>query len=869
MNKLGRLENAYPLTPMQSGILFHALYETGAGAYVAQLGRELVGELDVEAFRGAWQCVVDRHPALRTDFVWEGVEEPVQAVRRRAVLPVTVEDWRGVDTAAQSAALTSYLGADLARGIDPARAPLMRLALFRTAERVWQLVWTYHHLVLDGWSLPRVFREVVTLYDAHLAGRDALLPPVRPYSAYAAWLRRQDPAAAERFWTRELAGLSAATALEPGCARAEGAGYARARLRLPAHLSAALQALARREGLTVNTLLQGAWALLLSRWSGESDVVFGATVSGRPAELDGVEEMVGLFINTLPLRVRVNDGDRLLSWLHGLQERHTAARDYGYSTLAQVQRWSEMPAGEPLFESIVVFQNYPAGENRGSEDPRGLEVRPWAGERDDASVAHTGYPLTLVGTFDRDLALSAEYERARFGAATVERMLGHLAHLLGGIARADHDTRLRSLSILTAGERAELITGWNNTARAYPADATIHALIAAQTARTPDAVAATGGGEVLSYGALERRANQLAHILMARGVGLETRVALLLERGVDVAVAVLSVLKAGGTFVPLDPALPAGRLGYLLDDSGARVLLAHEALLPRLGQVPFAGMLLCVDTDRETIARERDDTPAVAVDPHALAYVVYTSGSTGRAKGVGVEHASLVAYSVEMARQLALGAGERFLQFASPGFDVLVEELFPAWVGGAAVIFSRADLFSPWELSRVMEEEAVTLLELPTAYWHAWVEELVQGRARVPSALRRVIVGGERVLPQRMRAWAGLKLPLVHVFGLTETTVTTTALHLAPGDDGARWGPNLPVGAPLASQRVYVLDARGEPVPVGVAGELFIGGRGVARGYLGRPALTAGRFVPDPFGGEWGARLYRTGDRVRWVDPRR
>jgi amino acid adenylation domain-containing protein/non-ribosomal peptide synthase protein (TIGR01720 family) len=860
MTQPGRIESAYPLTPMQSGMLFHTLYEAGAGAYVAQVGLELRGDLDVEAFRGAWQGVVDRHPALRTDFVWEGVEQPVQAVRRQAVLPVTVDDWRGLDAEGQGTAMDAYLRADLARGVDPARAPLMRLALFRTGDGVWQMLWTHHHLSLDGWSLPRVFAEVVALYDAHRAGRDAALPPARPYAAYAAWLRRQDAAAAERFWTRELRGLSAATSLELGRAGTGQAGHARARLRLAPGAQAALQALARRERLTVNTLVQGAWALLLSRYAGDDDVVFGATVSGRPPELDGVEEIVGLFINTLPLRVTVQNEARLLPWLRRLQERHTAAREYQYAALAQVRRWSAVPAGQPLFESILVFQGAPL--HGAGHAPHGLRMQPWPAERGDSAVSHTGYPLALVASVDGDLSLHAEYDRTRFGAAAIGRMLGHLGQLLEGMARAEGGTRLGQLSLLSADERAALLA-WGGGIGQAPVG-TVGELIAAQAARTPDAVAAAGEGVALGYADLQRRANQLAHVLVSRGVGPEVRVALLLERGVDLAVAVLGVLKAGGAFVPLDPAQPATRLAYLLDDAGARVLLAHGSLLPLLESVPFAGEVLAIDTEPEAIGRE--DPPSIAVDPRSLAYLIYTSGSTGRPKGVGVEHGSLAAYAVEMARQLALGPGERQLQFASPGFDVVIEELFPAWVAGAAVVFSRADLFAPGELNRVMADEGVTVVELPTAYWHEWVAELARGGGGAPRTLRRVIVGGERVLPERLRAWAGLGLPLVHVFGLTETTVTTTTLHLAAGADGAEWGPNLPVGAPMGGQHAYVLDARGEPVPIGVAGELFIGGAGVARGYAGQPARTAERYLPDPFAGEPGARLYRTGDRVRWLE---
>ncbi len=849
------VEDVYPLTPMQQGMLFHTLLEPGGGAYVGQFGFGLLGALDEEAFERAWSETTRRHMALRTGFSWEGADEPVQVVRRRVRLELRREDWRGLPAAEQEQRRAAYLRADRARGFDPADPPLMRLALFRTGEAAHELVWTHHQMAFDGWSLPLVFRDVAALYGAYAEGREPELPPVRPYRDYMAWLGRQELARAEAFWRETLAGFRGPTSFGVDHAALElPAGesrYGEASYRLGEAAAARVQAVARREGVTANTLVQGAWALLLSRYSGEGDVVFGTTVSGRPAELEGVEEMVGLFINTLPVRVRVAERAAVGEWLREVQAGNAALREYEYTPLAQVQRWSGAGAGEALFESILVFQNYPVGEALGQGERKLKVVR--RGDREQADL-----PFIFNASQGRELGIRAEYDRRRFGSGVVERMLGHLGVLLEGMA-ADAAGPVGALSLLTEAERARVRAASREAEVGYRA-CRIEELVAEQVERRPEAAAVVGEAGVLTYRDLDIRSAGLARRLRAEGVGPDTRVALCVERGPDFAVAILGVLKSGAAYVPLDPGYPAERLAYLLEDSGAALLLTRSGFrdIPR----GHHRTIFLDDAEVYGAAPEPGELPAGC--PGDLAYVIYTSGSTGLPKGVMVEHRSVVAYTQDMAARLGLGPEDRILQFASPGFDVVVEELFPAWASGAAVVFSGADLFAPEELLRVVEEQGVTGFELPTAYWHAWVGELAEGGRAIPASVSFVIVGGERVSAERLREWAGLGVALVHVFGLTETTVTSTTLRLEAGEDGAEWA-NLPVGAPTANTRLHVLDPAGHPAPPGVPGELFIGGPSVARGYLGRPGLTAARFVPDPFSDEAGARLYRTGDRVRWL----
>ncbi|MET0396505.1 MAG: condensation domain-containing protein, partial [Longimicrobiaceae bacterium] len=776
------VEDVYPLTPMQEGMLFHTLDEQGQGTYVGQMVLTLRGAPEAPLFLRAWQAAMERHPALRTRFEWDGLERPLQVVAGRAAPEFVQHDWRELDEAGQRAGLEAYLEEDRRRGVDVRRAPLMRLALFRTGDDRWELVWTHHHLVLDGWSLPLFFRDVLDLYEGYAQGRQVRLAGVRPHRDYVAWLAEQDLARAEAAWREALDGFAAPTPLpldgaapRPGNAAAGPGGHGEAGLRLDAERTARLQAFARAEGLTLNTLLQAAWGLLLARRSGEADVVFGATVSGRPPRLAGAEEMVGLFINTLPVRVRVRPEMVVGEWLRELQARQAVLREHEHTPLVQLRKWSEVPAGQPLFESAFSFSNYPVDAALTQRDVGFRVESARVIERDDI-------PLFLSAAVQGEgVDIQLGHQLSRVAPASAARLLEELGVLLDQLA-ADPRLPLDRVTGLGADERLRLLAAGRGPAADFPRGRSVHELIALRAAATPDAPAVLAGGVRLGFAELEARADQLAARLRSLGVGPEARVAILLDRSAELAVAILGVLRAGGAYVPLDPAYPADRLAYLLADSGARVVVTRTSLADT---VPAsAAATLFVDADE---VPEVPVAPAV-VDPENAAYVIYTSGSTGAPKGVMVSHRSLICYAEAARTELGLGAGDRFLQFASPSFDVMVEEIFPAWLAGAAVVFPGQDLLeSPGALLETVEAQGVTGFELPTAFWHEWVRMLTEEGRRLPASLRFVIVGGERVHPERLAEWARLGVPLVHVFGLTETTVSSAMLRLEAGDDGSRW----------------------------------------------------------------------------------
>jgi amino acid adenylation domain-containing protein len=844
------VEAIYPLSPMQEGMLFHTVYAPGTGIYVNQVAYTF-GGLDADAFRRAWQAALDRHAALRSAFLWEKRERPLQAVLRGVEVPWDERDWRGLDGQAQQAALEALMHEDRERGYALNRPPAMRLYVMRTADDEHRVLWSFHHVVLDGWSMSLLLGEVFRLYDALRRGESPALPPAPQYRAYITWLQAQRPGDAEAFWRGALAGVDEPTPLgvDRGGAAVDPddpARYAQRTVPIPAATAAAVQAFARRAQLTANTVVQGAWALLLSRYGGSRDVVFGVTMSGRPAALAGAEQTVGLFINTLPARVPVPEAQGVLPWLHDVQRRHAELQQHGHVPLVQVHGWSAVPRDQPLFETVLAFQNFPS--ERAGRQAGGLQVR-------DVKVSESpGLPLTLSVGIGAESFLKVMYDRTRITDETAARLPAHFTAALDAIA-AGAEARVGELDVLPAEERARVVHAANRTTAAYPRGASIHALFQAQAAATPDAVALCFESERVTYAQLDARANRVARRLRAMGVRAETRVAVCAERSPELVAALLGVLKAGGAYVPLDPSYPADRLAFMLRDCAVPVLVAHSALAEALP--PHGAAVLRLDADAAEIEAESGEPLALDGDADAAAYVMYTSGSTGRPKGIVVPHRGVVRL-VRGADFVRMGADEAWLQLAPVSFDASTLEIWaPLLNGGRLVLFPGAQPTLDG-LERTVREGGVTSLWLTAGLFNT----VVDGRVGALAGVRQLLVGGDvlSVAHARrvLRAHPGLRL--VNGYGPTENT-TFTCCHPVRGGDVE--GAAIPIGGPVANSTAYVLDAALRPTPHGVPGELYTGGDGVARGYLNQPALTAARFVPDPFSPTPGARMYATGDRVR------
>lgn len=844
------------LTPTQQAMLIYSLYAPESKAYFEQVCYTYRGPLNSSAFGAAWQRVIERRQILRTSFSTGDAERLSQCVHGEVLLPLQQHDWRGLPASEQERRRDEFLKADCDRGFDLETAPLIRVALLQTDDEAFWIVVSNHHIILDGWSMSLVRDEVSQFYQQLVHGRETTLPDAPDFAGYLQWLAQQDTQQAETFWRAELAGVVGPNTLpvDSGAA-ATGAvddSFAEKNILLPAELTTAIRDCAKRGHLTLSTVLQGAWAILLSRYCASDDVVFGITVSGRPYDLPQVESLVGLLINTLPVRVKLSDNESSLACLERIQRRVSSALEYEHCSLKQIQNWSDVPFNLPLFETLLVFENF-AGSGSSFDLDGPVEVS-------SAQLSRTNYPLTLVVNPGAELRLQLIYHRNRFADDVIERMLVHLSNILGGIA-ASLEQSPRNLPMLTAAETQELLVNFNDTAREFPGEA-VTRMFERQAELTPKAIAVVYEAEEITYSDLNARANQLAHHLKQLDVGAETLVGICLPRSPAMVTALLAILKAGGAYVPLDPAYPKDRLAFMLSDSGADVLLTKSTLANQFRD--YKGELVCLDTAAQEIAAQTSANLIEAAKPADASYVIYTSGSTGKPKGTLIEHRSLLNFTQAASVAYEISDSDRVLQFASLSFDTSAEEIFPALTRGATLVL-RTDLMvsSAEHFLQACGEFGITVLDLPTAYWHELTLDLVTDNLSLPESIRLVILGGEKALPGRLADWrehVGGGVRLLNSYGPTETTIVATICDLSVADTNAV--SEAPIGRPIANTVVYVLDSDLCPVPVGLPGELYIGGAGVARGYLNQPELTSQKFIPNPFGDKRAPRIYRTGDVV-------
>jgi len=844
------IKDIYPLAPMQQGMLFHTLYEQGSGDYIIQMSLEVSG-LDPERFRQAWQGAVDAHDILRTGFVYQGeFAQPMQVVLKQVEVPFSQQDWRG--RADLAAALEALAQAERRQGFELSQAPLLRLHLVRIGDERHQLIYTSHHILMDGWSNSQLLGEVLQRYSGQ-----AVVAQGSRYHDYIAWLQGQDQALSEGFWKEQLRDLEEPTRLALAMAPlSRETGYGDCHVQLDAARTLRLNEFARAQKVTANTLLQAAWLLLLQRYTGQATVAFGATVAGRPAELKGVEQQIGLFINTLPVVATPQPEQTLARWLQKVQVQNLGLREHEHTPLFEIQRWAAR-SGEALFDTILVFENYPVSEALEQGAPAGLRF----GAID--SHEQTNYPLTLAVGLGEALGLHFSFDRGHFSSAMIEQLAAHLMHLLQQMPELA-ERPLSEWCLLDQREHSQTLVEWNPRPARLVSEQPLHALIEAQVERAPQAIALTLGAQQMTYRQLNSRANQLAHRLIELGVGPDVLVGLAVERSLDMLVGLLAILKAGGAYVPLDPAYPEDRLAYMIEDSGLQLLLTQTHLLPRL---PLAAQLPTLLLDEQGLAGYRESNPGIRVDPANLAYVIYTSGSTGKPKGALLSHHNVLRLFQATDGWFGFGPQDVWSLFHSYAFDFSVWEIFGALVYGGRLVLVPQDVSrSPEEFFSLLREQGVTVLnQTPSAFKQLLQVACSPEQAQARLALRYVVFGGEALDVQSLRPWFerfGDQAPqLINMYGITETTVHVTYRPISLADllqDAAS-----PIGEPIVDLSWYLLDADLNPVPKGCVGELYVGQAGLARGYLKRPDLSATRFIPDPFSAS-GDRLYRTGDLARY-----
>jgi amino acid adenylation domain-containing protein len=828
----------YGLTPIQQGMLFHYVNAEHSGVDIEQLVIEYKEPPDISILERAWQATIQKHPVLRTSFRWEEFPEPIQQVHDRVRVQIEKK------TFCSESQVASFITADRQRGFDLRQPPLMRLTFFGSNIGSSQLVWTLHHILMDGRAFIIVLNQVEQYYRDLLSGATPDITTEILYRPYVEWTRQRDLTGADDFWREKLSGLTAPTRLpfEPDYLPKNGSILGEIEAQLSASVTAALRLIARQNDVTLNTVVMGIWAILLARISGESEVVFGATKTTRRASIAGADSIVGLFLNTVPVRIAVRSTTPVVEMLKQLRREWVSLRQYEHTPLIQIKRASGFPSAAPLFDSLVVFESQRFDTALAATGPQ------WR-DRGIRWFEQTGFGLTLLAYGDAALTLKLEFDAQRFGRTTAQRILTHVIQACTSVATNPDDT-IGRLAIIPHEERQLLVVDWNRTESEYPRELPLAALVESQVAETPNATAVVFGRQSLTYRELNERANQLARELVKCGAKPNELVGVCIERSLEMLIALLAVAKSGAGYLPLDPYLPAARLQHMIDDSGLGVIVTQRNLQSELPR--FLGRIVTMDSNEWHV--NRSDNLDVAVKPEHVAYVIYTSGSTGKPKGVVVSYGSLLNVLWAVKGLLKFDASDRLLAVTTISFDIAGADIWLPWlVGATTILASRESAADGAQLGELIKRHDITFMQATPVTW--WL--LLGAGWRGKSDLQIVCTG--EAMPRKL---ASQLVPMVgklwNLYGPTETAIWSTGYLVVDGQ-----APVL-IGRPIDNTQCYILDSHREPVPIGSIGDLYIAGDGLARGYLNRPELTAEKFVPNPFNREPGSRMYHTGDLARY-----
>jgi amino acid adenylation domain-containing protein/non-ribosomal peptide synthase protein (TIGR01720 family) len=858
------IEDVYPLTPMQEGMLLHTLLEPGTGLYYMQDRYRINSELDPQRFAQAWQAVIARHEALRASFCWNVGEDMLQVIHKPGSTPIEYLDWSDLAEAEQEPKLQTLLKTEREAGFDLLNQAPFHLRLIRVgAARYWFMM-SNHHILIDAWCRSLLMNDFFEIYSALGEGREAQLAVPPRYRDYIGWLQRQSLAEARQWWKTNLQGFERTTPipsdrplLREHAGDSGGMIVGDCYTRLDARDGAQLRELAQAHQLTINTFAQAAWALVLRRMSGDRDVLFGVTVAGRPVDMPQMQRTVGLFINSIALRVKMPEDGQPCSvrqWLSGLLDSNMQLREYEYLPLVNIQEQSELPKGQPLFDSLFVFENAPV-------EVSVLDRAQSLNATSDSGRTHTNFPLTAVCYPGDDLGLHLSYDQRYFDVATVERVLGEFKRLLLALVDGFHGD-MADLPLLGTEEQDFLIHGCNQSEHDYPLEQSYVAMFETQVAMHPQRIAASCLDRQYSYLELNQRSNRLGHALIAAGVGRDQPVALLAERSLELLGMIIGSFKAGAGYLPLDPGLPTQRLSRIIDLSRTPLLVCTEAC--REQAQALLDEFACVSRPRLLVWEEVQalalsaDNPGLYSTPDNLAYVIYTSGSTGLPKGVMVEQRGMLNNQLSKVPYLNLSVADVIAQTASQSFDISVWQFLAAPLFGARVdIVPNTVAHDPQGLLAHVATQGITVLES--------VPSLIQGmlaQERMSlDGLRWMLPTGEAMPPELAHQWLQRypDIGLVNAYGPAECSDDVAFFRV---DMASTRGSYLPIGTPTDNNRLYLLDGALELVPLGAVGELCVAGTGVGRGYVSDPLRTAPVFVPNPFGAP-GERLYRTGDLAR------
>jgi amino acid adenylation domain-containing protein/non-ribosomal peptide synthase protein (TIGR01720 family) len=846
------MESMYRLTGLQEGMLFHGLYNDTGVNYIVQVVANLP-MLNIGLFRECWDNLLQRHSILRTGFHYDTFKVPVQSVYKNVRLPIEDLDFRLMSGEELHEAIRAFDEADRRKGFDFRQAPLMRITLIRLDVDVYRMVWTSHHILTDGWSLPILLKEFFARYEALNSGREAEGWAPDNFEDFVRYIGKRDKYLERAFWEGYLKGIEGPTLLpfvKAVAERNKGVGnYRKQRLDFNVAVTKEIVACTQRRQLTVNTLIQGVWAFLLNQYTGSRDIIYGITVAGRPEDLPFMEERVGLYINTLPLRSKVDGEQTILLWLKEIQDDQSRCREYQYNSLADIQRWAEIRGD--LFDTLLVFENYPIGD-MANDEGRAMSL-----EKVEMRE-QINYPFGITVSLGNELAIQFDYNADLLPEVYVNLIAGHFEQVLLAIMECPDDVRLREITLPVSGDRQKIDGTINGAAIEYPADKTMLDLFEEQVAIWPESVAVVMGARELSYQELDIRSNQLGHYLRNQGVREDCLVAICMERSVDLIIGILGILKAGGAYVPIDPAYPQERIRYILEDTDASLVVGCTAS----GDTSFGdSQVVLLDKDWDRIRLESRHRPERNLRPEHAAYIIYTSGSTGTPKGVMIEHRNITRLFKTSSPVYDFTNNDVWTMFHSVCFDFSVWEMYGALLfGGKLVIVPKEVARDSQLFADLLIERKVTVLnQTPSAFYVLRDEMVNDGRDHF---LRYVIFGGEALSPGKVKRWKERygACRLINMYGITETTVHVTFQELSM--EHMESGTSV-IGRPIPTLSAYIVNSKYRRLlPMGVPGELYIGGAGLARGYLNRPELTRDRFIEDaPFGG----RLYRTGDMARWL----
>lgn len=851
------VDDIYLLSPMQQGLLFHTVLSPDSGQYTQQYSCKLYGKLDLEAFEGAWRTVIERHRMLRTSFAWKGLEQPRQIVHKKLDFNVLVQDVYGMKKDEEEEFRTSFLKNDLEQGYCLESAPLMRVSLFRLDESEYFFVWSHHHIILDGWSQSLLLDEVFQFYNILSKGKALKLNPAVQFDQYISWLQTKDINQAKQFWQDYFEGYEPQGFIRNNMRQAEASEpYKALKYELSTDLSKNLNDFVKKYKITQNTVFQAIWALVVSRYSNSKDIVFGVTVSGRSVDVNGINGAIGLFINTLPLRIKVDASLDVLQWLQNIREQQVELSQYEHTPLLSVQEWSGLPKNESLFESILVYENYPMSTY-------GQEAMPVQIESIQVREV-TNYPITVTVQPSNRTTIEISYHTEQISDYIASELLENMKDFLLRILDES------SLHVGKFNKKTEIqkLRYLNNLSPFVPVSAqkykAIHEILEDQAIFRSDESAVVCGEEYITYQYLNDQSNRLARYLLKRGVGPEHIVGVWMERSIAAIISILAISKAGGAFLPMDSAFPKERIKYMIEDSKtAFVLTDHKKSII---ETCCAEVVSIFDLSNE-LAKESSENTNNAIQPEQLAYIIYTSGTTGRPKGVMVEHRNVLSVTESWEDKYQLASREvRILQLAGISFDVFTGDLLRSLIGGGTLIIcpdrERLELPTVYEL---LIRHKVTLFEATPALIISLMEYVYRNNLPLLD-LQLLILGSDKVSDQDFRQLVsrfGDNIEIANSYGVTEAAIDSSYYSSRYGIVASRSG-NVPIGKPLPNSRYYILDEEMEPVPVGVEGELYIGGNGVARGYLHNIELTHERFLPDPF--LKGGRIYKTGDVARWTE---